>query len=75
MEAQKLAIPLSDEQFMTLLQQARQPDGQQAMLKLLDYYEPEMRQLSRYMHMAPEDAMQSLRLELIELLKEQPPVV
>ncbi|WP_322906258.1 hypothetical protein [Paenibacillus campi] len=71
METQKYPIPLPDIQFVMLLEQARRPDGQQAMLKLLDYYEPEMRQLSRYMPMSQEDAMQSLRLELIELLHSE----
>ena len=71
METQKYPIPLPDQQFVTLLEQARRPDGQQAMLELLDYYEPEMHQLSRYLPMSREDAMQSLRLELIELLKTE----
>lgn len=71
METQKHPIPLPDLQFISLLEQARRPDGQQAMLELLDYYEPEMRQLSRYMPMSREDAMQALRLELIELLKAE----
>lgn len=70
METQKSAIPLPDEQFITLLEKARGPHGQQDMLELLAYYEPEMQQLSRYMPMDHEDAMQALRLELIELLKE-----
>ncbi|WP_145953878.1 hypothetical protein [Paenibacillus bovis] len=70
METQKLTTPLPDEQFVILLEQARGPRGQQAMLELLSYYEPEMRQLSRYMPMEREDAMQALRLELIEMLNE-----
>ncbi len=71
METKKHSVPLPDLQFISLLEQARRPDGQQAMLELLDYYEPEMRQLSRYMPMSREDAMQALRLELIELLKAE----
>ena len=70
MEAKKPGTPLPDEQFVTLLELARGPNGQSSMLELLAYYEPEMRQLSRYMPMEREDAMQALRLELIELLQE-----
>jgi hypothetical protein len=71
METQKHPIPLPDLQFVKLLEQTRRPDGQQAMLELLDYYEPEMLQLIRYIPMSREDALQSLRLELIELLKTE----
>ncbi len=71
METQKHSIPLPDPQFVDLVEQARQPNGQQAMLELISYYEPEMRKLSRYMPMPQEDAMQSLRLELIELVQAE----
>lgn len=68
MEAQKLALPLSEDQFVNLLQLVQQQQDQAAMLALLDYYEEDMKYLSKYLRMPYEDAMQTLRTELLELV-------
>ncbi|WP_256222576.1 helix-turn-helix domain-containing protein [Paenibacillus sp. OK076] len=51
---------------MTLLTKAKNHDPD-AMLKLLHYFEPEMLRHSRYISMPQEDALQHMRLVLIEL--------
>lgn len=68
MEAQKLALPLSEDQFVNLLQLVQQQQDQAAMLALLDYYEEDIKHLSKYLRMPYEDAMQTLRTELLELV-------
>lgn len=67
METEKLAIPVSEDQFVTLLHLIQHDHDQAAMLALLAYYEEDMKQLSKYLRMPYEDAMQTLRIELLEL--------
>lgn len=68
MEAQKLALSLSEDQFVNLLHMVQQHGDQAAMLELLHYYEEDMKHLSKYLRMPYEDAMQTLRTELLELV-------
>lgn len=68
MEAQKLAVSLSEDQFVNLLHMVQQHSDQAAMLELLHYYEEDMKHLSKYLRMPYEDAMQTLRTELLELV-------
>lgn len=68
MEAQKLAVSLSEDQFISLLHRVQQHSDQTAMLELLHYYEEDMKHLSKYLRMPYEDAMQTLRTELLELV-------
>ncbi|WP_161594258.1 MULTISPECIES: hypothetical protein [Paenibacillus] len=46
----------------------QQHGDQAAMLELLHYYEEDMKHLSKYLRMPYEDAMQTLRTELLELV-------
>lgn len=66
MEKKNPSFTLTENEFLTLLAQAHNhnPD---ATLKLLKYFEPEMLWHSRFIQMPQEDALQHMRLALIEL--------
>jgi len=66
MEAADAGPFASDREFLELLHRARQKDAG-AMLELLRRFEPEAAALVRHIPMAREDAMQSLRLAMLEL--------
>ncbi|WCT55643.1 hypothetical protein PQ456_21260 [Paenibacillus kyungheensis] len=68
METEKLAVSISEDQFVNLLDLVQHHQDQSAMLELLDYYEEDMKHLSKYLRMPYEDAMQTLRIELLELV-------
>lgn len=74
MEAADAGAFASDGEFLELLYRARQKDTE-AMLELLRRFEPEAAALVRNIPMAREDAMQSLRLAMLELFtrEDQPP--
>ncbi|MEF3355811.1 MULTISPECIES: helix-turn-helix domain-containing protein [unclassified Paenibacillus] len=57
-----------EEGLAQLLVKARSGEDK-AILKILEIYHPEMEKLSKTIRMPKEDAMQSLRLELIEFIK------
>ncbi|WCF07551.1 hypothetical protein NDS46_25115 [Paenibacillus thiaminolyticus] len=59
---------MSEAEFAEWLKQARQHD-KDALLRLIHYFEPDIQYMCRFMLMPKEDAEQSLRLELIDLLK------
>ncbi|WP_090903825.1 MULTISPECIES: helix-turn-helix domain-containing protein [unclassified Paenibacillus] len=56
------------EDLTQLLFQARAGE-EQAILKILELYHPEMEKLAETIRMPKEDTIQSLRLELIEFIK------
>lgn len=68
MEKKDPPFTLTEDEFLTLLVQAQnqEPD---AMLKLLHYFEPEMLWHSRFIQMPKEDALQHMRLALLELFQ------
>lgn len=68
MEKKNPPFTLTKDEFLKLLVQAQnqEPD---AMLKLLHYFEPEMLWHSRFIQMPKEDAMQHMRLALLELFQ------
>lgn len=68
MEKKDDSFTLTEAEFVALLARAYNHDHN-AILKLLYYFEPEMVRLSRYIQMPEEDALQSMRLCLIEQLK------
>ncbi|MDG0873934.1 hypothetical protein L5D93_16425 [Paenibacillus thiaminolyticus] len=68
METQIPSPVMSEAEFAERLKQARQHD-KDALLHLIHYFEPDIQYMCRFMLMPKEDAEQSLRLELIDLLK------
>lgn len=68
METQIPSPVMSEAEFAESLKQARQHD-KDALLRLIRYFEPDIQYMCRFMLMPKEDAEQSLRLELIDLLK------
>lgn len=69
MEKENPQVTLTEDEFMTLLGQARNHDPD-AMLKLLEFFEPDMLLHTRFIRMPQEDALQHMRLALIELFKD-----
>ncbi|CAM4212513.1 helix-turn-helix domain-containing protein [Paenibacillus macerans] len=66
MEKKNLEVPMSEDEFLNLLQLARNHD-QTAMYKLIEYYKNDIYKLSMYMKMPQEDAVQSIVVEMIDL--------
>lgn len=57
-----------DEQLEQLIHRIQQHGDDAAMLAFLELFEEDMQQLARYMRMPREDAMQSLKLGMMELV-------
>ncbi|GBG11027.1 hypothetical protein PAT3040_05806 [Paenibacillus agaridevorans] len=66
MEKENPQVALTEDEFMSLVSQAQNQDPD-AMLKLLEFFEPEMLWHTRFIRMPQEDALQHMRLALIEL--------
>lgn len=67
METQIVGASAEDAEFVTLLERSRAGDSN-ALLRIIEMLEPDMKNLSRGMRMEQNDAMQTLRTELIELV-------
>ncbi|MBN3525201.1 helix-turn-helix domain-containing protein [Paenibacillus apiarius] len=59
---------ITETEFLELIQRA-QGDDKEAMLQIIELYEQEMIDLSRYIKMPKEDALQAMITGLIELIK------
>ncbi|MCE5170690.1 helix-turn-helix domain-containing protein [Paenibacillus profundus] len=59
---------ITETEFLELIQRA-QDDDKEAMLQIIELYEQEMIDLSRYIKMPKEDALQAMTTGLIELIK------
>lgn len=70
MEEKSTPIPLTDSEFITLLQLARQGDHE-ALLKLIRFFEEDVSRLIRFIRLPKEDAEQSMITEMIELFKKR----
>lgn len=68
METKNSPFTLSESDFLSLLTQAQLGD-QAAMLQLVKYFEPDMIRYSRFIQMPKDDALQSLKLALIEMIR------
>lgn len=66
MEKENSLETISDSEFLALLSLAKQHDSD-AILKLLHYFEEEMIKLSQFIRIPKEDAIQSMKLEMIDL--------
>ncbi len=71
MEKKDAQFTLTESEFLDLLVKARNKD-EKSILILLHYFEPDMRSHSRYIKMPKEDALQSMRLAMIELFHHPP---
>ncbi|GIO98638.1 hypothetical protein ABES58_32795 [Paenibacillus lautus] len=60
---------ISDREFMTLLQAAKQNDDQ-AILQLIDLYKDDILRISQYIYMPQEDAISTIVLEFMEVIRE-----
>ncbi|KIL37545.1 hypothetical protein SD71_02690 [Cohnella kolymensis] len=70
MEEKSTPIPLTDSEFITLLHSARQGD-QEALLKLIRFFQEDVSRLIRFIRLPKEDAEQSMITEMIELFKKR----
>lgn len=59
---------MPSEAFAKTLKKAQNGD-KEAMQKILDAMEPDIRQLSKFIRLPKEDAVQSLKVELIAIVK------
>lgn len=59
---------ITETEFLELIQRA-QGNDKEAMLQIIELYEQEMIDLSRYIKMPKEDALQAMITGLIELIK------
>lgn len=70
MEKKDTPFFMSEAESMNLLSLAKNND-KESILKLLNFFNKDILKLSKYISMPQEDAVQSLTLGLIELLKKQ----
>jgi Helix-turn-helix domain len=72
MEKEMLKRTIGDEQKIELEILNAQEGSKDALIKVIEYFTPEIEYLSRYIRMSKEDAVQSITLELIEyILREK----
>ncbi|WP_458120874.1 hypothetical protein [Paenibacillus sp. Z6-24] len=71
MEKQNVKGTQNNEQLILLLERIKQKDNQ-ALLEFLNLFEDDMQKHTRFMRMPQEDALQHMKLGLIELLRNEP---
>ncbi|MEK5060770.1 hypothetical protein ACFSVM_14910 [Paenibacillus shunpengii] len=59
---------IPENEFLRLVAGVKQGD-EESMARIIEMFEEDMRLLSRYIPMPKEDALQSMKLELIELIR------
>ncbi|WP_339221441.1 hypothetical protein [Paenibacillus sp. FSL W7-1332] len=69
MEKKNDSKVISDREFITLLQAAKRNDVQ-AILQLIDLYKDDIMRISQYIYMPQEDAMSTIVLEFMEVIRE-----
>jgi hypothetical protein len=62
---------MSEDEFLSLLSLLQEQNDETATITLLNFYEEDMIRLIRFMRMPKEDALQSMKVELIELFKRK----
>ncbi|AZS13948.1 helix-turn-helix domain-containing protein [Paenibacillus lutimineralis] len=70
MEAQNAPRDVPDDEFLSLLQLAKQND-EEAILKLIDLFKGDILRVSKYIYTSEEDAVSDIILELLEMIKEE----
>lgn len=70
MEKKNNSESIGENEFLKLVRGVQQGDTS-AMEQLLEMFESDMRLLSRYIPMPEEDALQSMKLEFITLIKNK----
>ncbi|GGF93854.1 helix-turn-helix domain-containing protein [Paenibacillus aceti] len=70
MEAQNAPRDVPDDEFLRLLQLAKQNDDE-AILKLIDLFKGDILRVSKYIYTSEEDAVSDIILELLEMIKEK----
>lgn len=70
MEKKNNSETIGENEFLKLVRGVQQGDTS-AMEQLLEMFESDMRLLSRYIPMPEEDALQSMKLEFITLIKNK----
>ncbi|WP_211747173.1 helix-turn-helix domain-containing protein [Paenibacillus sp. Marseille-Q4541] len=70
MEKKNNSESIEENEFLRLVHGVQQGDSE-AMEQLLDMFESDMKLLSRYIPMPEEDALQSMKLEFITLIKNK----
>ncbi|MFC6647843.1 hypothetical protein [Paenibacillus rhizoplanae] len=64
---------ISEIEFLDLLSLVQEQNDERATLRLLEFYEQDIIRLSKFMRMPKEEAIQAMKVELIELLKKKHP--
>jgi len=70
MEAQNAPRDVPDDEFLNLLQLAKQ-NNEEAILKLIDLFKGDILRVSKYIYTSEEDAVSDIILELLEMIKEE----
>lgn len=70
MEAQNAPRDVPDDEFLRLLQLAKQNDDE-AILKLIELFKGDILRVSKYIYTSEEDAVSDIVLELLEMIKEK----
>lgn len=70
MEAENDPRVIPDDEFLKLLQQAKQNDAEST-LKLIELFKGDIMRVSKFIHTSEEDAVSDIILEFLEMIKER----
>ncbi|WP_429847369.1 helix-turn-helix domain-containing protein [Brevibacillus panacihumi] len=65
----KISVTQKNPPFSTLLLNARSGDGA-SIIKIVEIFEPDIYNLARFIQLPQEDVIQTLKAELIQLIKQ-----
>lgn len=70
METENDPRVIPDDEFLKLLQQAKQNDAEST-LKLIELFKGDIMRVSKFIHASEEDAVSDIILEFLEMIKER----
>ncbi|WP_223821989.1 helix-turn-helix domain-containing protein [Paenibacillus peoriae] len=62
---------MSDDEFMKLVELAQTKSDVEAMNAIFQYFDPDIKRLSKFIRMPKEDAIQSMKTELLEFIMKK----
>ncbi|WP_258012438.1 helix-turn-helix domain-containing protein [Paenibacillus sp. F4] len=62
---------MSDDEFMKLVELAQTESDVEAMNAIFQYFDPDITRLSKFIRMPKEDAIQSMKTELLEFIMKK----
>ncbi|WP_244188399.1 helix-turn-helix domain-containing protein [Paenibacillus kribbensis] len=71
MEKESSSRIMSDDEFMKLVKLAQTESDVEAMNAIFQYFDQDIKRLSKFIRMPEEDAIQNMKTELLELIMKK----